>query len=81
LLIVTLQDPVPEQASDQPEKTEPVAGDAVSITLVPKRKLREQVEPQLIPSGLELTAPEPVPDLLTVNVTGSNENVAATDLA
>jgi hypothetical protein len=81
LLIVTLQVPVPEQASDQPEKTEPVAGDAVSVTLVPKTKLREQVELQLIPPGVELTVPEPVPDLLTVNVTGSSENAAVTDLA
>ena len=79
--IVTLQDPAPEQASDQPEKTEPLAGVAVSVTLVPKRKFREQVEPQLIPRGFELTVPEPVPDRLTVRVTGSNENVAVTDLA
>lgn len=80
-LIVTLQVPLPVQASDQPEKTEPAAGDAVSVTLVPKRKLRAQVAPQLIPSGLELTVPEPLPDLLTVKVTGSSENVAVTDLA
>jgi hypothetical protein len=79
--IITVQAPVPEQASDQPEKTEPAAGVAVRVTLVPKRKLREQVGEQLIPSGLELTVPEPVPDLLTVKVTGRSENVAVTDLA
>ena len=33
--IVTTQDPVPEQASDQPEKTEPGSGVARSVTFVP----------------------------------------------
>jgi hypothetical protein len=33
--IVTTQALVPEQASDHPEKTEPVAGAAVSVTSVP----------------------------------------------
>lgn len=80
-LIATWQEPLPEQAPDQREKTEPAAGAATSATLVPYRKLREQIEPQLIPRGFELTLPEPVPDLLTVKVTGRNENVAVTDLA
>ena len=34
-LIVTRQDRVPEQAPDQPEKTEPEAGVGISVTLVP----------------------------------------------
>lgn len=34
-LIVTVQAPVPEQAPDQPEKDEPVAGVALRVTLVP----------------------------------------------
>jgi hypothetical protein len=34
-LIVTTQDPVPEQASDQPEKREPASGVARSVTFVP----------------------------------------------
>jgi hypothetical protein len=35
---------------------------------VPCSKSRVHVEPQSIPAGLELTVPEPVPDLPTVRV-------------
>jgi len=34
-LMLTVQVPVPEQAPDQPEKTESAAGAAVRVTLVP----------------------------------------------
>lgn len=34
-LIVTMQGPAPEQASDQPEKREPLSGVAKSVTVVP----------------------------------------------
>ena len=38
------------------------------------------MEPQLIPSGLEVTVPRPVPDLLTVRVKRSRVKVGTTDL-
>src|SRR5262245_32582430 len=62
-----VQLPVPEQAPDQPLKEEPVAGVAVSVTGPPLREA-EQVEPQSIPAGLEVTEPEPLPALATVSV-------------
>lgn len=60
---------VPEQDPLQPAKDEPLAAAAVSVTEVPEPKLAEQVEPQLIPAGLLVTVPLPVPVLLTVNKT------------
>jgi hypothetical protein len=64
--IVTVQVLVPLQAPDQPEKVEPLAGVAARVTLVPKAKSWEQVDPQLIPGGSELTVPVPAPALLTL---------------
>jgi 3D (Asp-Asp-Asp) domain-containing protein len=46
-------------APDQPEKSQPVAGVAVSVTDVPKLKFAVQVAPQVIPAGAEPTVPEP----------------------
>ena len=66
---VTLQVPVPEQPPPlQPEKTEPAPAEAVSVTLVPELYDSEQSAPQLMPAGLEVTVPEPVPDLVTERV-------------
>ena len=45
----------------QPWKVEPLAGVAVRVTCVPLSKEAEQVAPQLIPVGLEVTVPLPVP--------------------
>jgi len=59
---------VPEQAPDQPAKTEPEAAVAVKVTEVPVVKEALQVVPQLIPEGLLVTVPEPVPAFETVNV-------------
>ena len=64
---LTTQVPVPEQPPpDHPEKTEPPLAEAVSVTLVPELYDSEQSAPQLMPAGLEVTVPEPVPDLVTV---------------
>ena len=52
----------------QPAKLEPVAGVAVSVTVAPGAKPLEQVEPQSIPAGLDVTLPEPVPAGVTVSV-------------
>jgi hypothetical protein len=60
-LIVTAQTPVPLHAPLHPAKVEPSAGVAVSITWVPDWKLALQMEPQLIPDGVLVTVPEPVP--------------------
>lgn len=66
-LIVAVQPPVPEHAPVHPEKTDPVAGVAVSVTAVPELKVAVQVEPQLTPAGAEETVPVPVPCFATVS--------------
>ena len=68
-LRVTVQVPVPEQPPPaQPEKVEPAAGAAVSVTAVPLVKLAAQVAPQVIPAGELVTVPLPVPAGVTVRV-------------
>ena len=64
---LTVQLPVPWQAPDQPLKVDPEAGVAVSTTAVPLLNVAEQVEPQLIPAGLLVTVPVPVPESFTVS--------------
>src|SRR5258705_6177138 len=65
-LIVTVQVPVPEQPLPlQPVKVDPAAGVAVSVTTVPVVKAVEQVGSQAIPAGALVTAPLPVPALVT----------------
>ena len=66
--MLTVHAPVPEQPAPlQPVKVEPLAGVAVSVTLVPLLKFPLQVAPQVIPAGLEVTEPEPVPVSVTVS--------------
>lgn len=62
----TVQVPVPLHAPDQPANVEPELGAAVSVTDVPLEKLALQVVPQLMPDGLLVTAPAPVPLFVTV---------------
>src|SRR5206468_12278323 len=50
-----------------PVKVEPAAGLAVRVTAVPLAKLAEQVATQLIPVGLLITVPDPVPASVTVS--------------
>jgi hypothetical protein len=69
-VIVTVQ-VVPEVVSQplQPLKMERRFGVAVSVTTVPLLKAAEQVAPQSIPGGLEVTLPPAVPVFVTVKVT------------
>ena len=67
LVNVTLQVLVPVQAPDQPANVEVAFGAAVSVTMVPLGKLALHVEPQLMPAGLLVTLPPPVPALWTVS--------------
>jgi hypothetical protein len=66
-LTVTVHEPVPVHAPDQPANEDPDAGVAVRATLVPLLKLAEQVLPQLIPAGLLVTVPWPLPASDTVS--------------
>src|SRR6266566_3828848 len=66
---VTVHGPVPEQALPlQPLKIEPVAGVAMSVTTVPLSNAAEQVAPQSIPGGLDVTVPLPEPSRVTERV-------------
>jgi hypothetical protein len=61
-LSVRVQPSMPEHPPpDQPAKVEPLAGAALKATCVPVSKLAAQVEPQLIPDGVLVIVPEPVP--------------------
>ena len=58
-LIVTSQAPVPVQVPLQPLNSEPMAGVALSETLVPSSYSASQAEPQAIPLGALVTMPGP----------------------
>jgi hypothetical protein len=51
----------------QSANDDPVAGDAVSVTVVPAGKSYAHVPGQWIPEGLDVTLPEPVPFSVTVS--------------
>src|SRR5207249_10556486 len=77
---VTEQVPVPVQPPPlQPAKVEPLADVAVSVTKLPPSNVAEQVAPQLIPAGFEVTVPLPVPSRITERVIGSAAKRAVTE--
>jgi len=80
-LMVTVHVPVPLQAPLQPANVEPEAAAAVRVTEVPLLKFAVQVLGQLMPLGLLVTVPLPVPASVTVNAKVTKLNVAVTDLA
>jgi hypothetical protein len=65
-VIVTV--PVAVQLPDQPVNVEPEAAVAVKPTAVPLLRVVEQELPQLIPAGLLVTVPVPVPARFTESV-------------
>ncbi len=71
---------VPEQLPPHPAKVEPALAVAVRVTVVPEAKLALQAVPQLMPVGLEITVPVPVPPMVTLRtlVLGIATNVAVT---
>jgi hypothetical protein len=64
-----------------PTKADRRPGLAVSVTVTLLANEAEQVDPQLIPAGLEVTVPLPRPLLLTVRLKNCRLNVAVTDFA
>src|SRR5262249_2294475 len=69
-VMLTTHVPVPSHPSPlQPVKWEPLVAMAVSVTLVSWSKAVRQVAPQSIPAGVLVTAPLPLPVLLTVRGT------------
>jgi uncharacterized protein involved in copper resistance len=59
--MVTLHEPVPLQAPAQPAKNDPAFATAASVTVVPEPKTAVQAGAQLIPAGLLVALPPPVP--------------------
>jgi hypothetical protein len=74
--MVTAHAPVPLHAPLHPANVEPTAGVAVRITGVPAAYVAEHVAPQLIPAGLLVTVPSPVPTLFTDRATSVKVAVA-----
>jgi hypothetical protein len=80
-LMVTLQVPVPLQAPLHPAKVDPEPAFAVKTTATPLVKFALQVLGQVMPLGLLVTAPVPVPPRVTVSGNVTVLNVAVTALA
>ena len=64
---VTLQSPAPLHPLDHPAKVDPALGVALNVTAVPLAKLALHVWPQLMPAGLLVIVPPPVPALCTLS--------------
>jgi hypothetical protein len=69
---------VPVQGPPHPAKVEFCPGDSVSVTRVPVAKLALQVGPQLIPEGLLVTVPVPLPPTVTDRTAWATLKVAVT---
>jgi hypothetical protein len=57
-------------------KPDPLAGVAVSVTIVAAANEAEQTAPQLTPAGKEVTVPAPPPVLFTVRLIPLGSKVA-----
>jgi hypothetical protein len=77
-LMVTVHVPVPEQAPLQPAKVEPASALALNVTELPSANPAEQLAPQLIPAGEDVTVPAPAPAFVTESVRAGRANVAVT---
>src|SRR5215471_6663008 len=76
-VMLTVQGPVPLHPSPlHPANIAPLAGIAAKTTLCPLGKVALHVSGQLIPAGLLVTVPLPVPATLTVNGCSSKVKVA-----
>ncbi len=64
-VMVTVHAPVPLHGPLQPANVEPALAAAVNVTEVPLAKLAVQVVPQLMPAGVLVTVPLPVPLFVT----------------
>jgi hypothetical protein len=77
-LIVTMQELVPlHPAPDQPAKVDPAAAEAVRVTDELKTNgAAHCLAPQLIPAGVLVTTPLPVPFSATVKLSGAKVPIA-----
>jgi len=76
---LTVHVPVPVQPPPlQPVNVEPALGAAVRTTDWPKSYEEEHVAPQVMPAGVELTVPAPVPAFATVTANVCSVKVAVT---
>ena len=80
---VSLHVPVPVHGPDHPAKVVPASGADVNTTAVPLGKLAVQLCGQLIPAGVLVTVPAPLPTLFTVSWMGEAValKVAVTEVA
>jgi hypothetical protein len=65
--IVTLPS-AQSRSPDQLVSVEPIAGVAVSVTTCPTAKVALQFAPQLMPEGVVVTVPVPVPAFVILSV-------------
>src|SRR6185312_7498320 len=74
-------EPLMESQPVQTAASEPAAGVPFSVTAVPWSKAASHSVPQLMPAGMLVTVPEPVPDLVTFSRCCSSVKVAVTAFA